>query len=63
MSLFKDIGNILSGNTDEIEWWDKIGATPPPEDMPRIPAPPPLRQPSPLVIISLPYGDGLETIH
>lgn len=63
MSLFKDIGNIISGNTDEIEWWDKIGVAPVSEDAPRIPEPPRLRQPSPLVIISLPYGDGLETIH
>lgn len=63
MGLFKDIGKIISGNTDEIEWWDKIGSSPNADDAPRIPTPPHIRQPTPLTIIALPYGDGLETLH
>lgn len=66
MGLFKDIVNVVAGNTDEVEWWDKIGAGASEPEMPLIPAPPPppaIRLPSPLVIISQPYGDRPETIH
>lgn len=64
MSLFKDIGHILAGTTDEIEWWDEVwGLAPTTQDeMPRIPAPR-LRCPWPLADIRKPYGDNPATVH